>query len=263
MWGGLFIGTSSDGLDIYFLDVGQGDASLVRLPGEVDILIDGGKDKSVLSELARALPDSDRYIDLVILSHTQLDHFGGLIDVLGRYRVGAFIHNGVPANVSAWHDLEKVIYEKGVRSVMVREGDKVTHGQSRLAILGPAKEFLDSKDLNDTSVVVMLSSENSRSLFTADIGFRVEEYLAKKYDLSSDVLKVGHHGSKYSSGSLFLSASIPAVSVISAGKNSYGHPTAEAIKRIKTTGSEVFRTDQDGTVRLNIKDGRAKIYSLK
>lgn len=262
-WGAIVSRAHSAGLNMYFLDVGQGDSSLAILPGGVKVLIDGGPDKAVLDSLEKVLPPGDRYIDLVILTHPQLDHFGGLIDVLKRYQVGMFLHNGREGSADAWPYLKQVLEEKNISMFLLAEGDRIVHAGSRLNILSPNREFLKSKELNDTCIVAELISGGMKALFSADIGFNVEEYLIKKYDIDADVLKVGHHGSRFSSGKNFLSEVTPLLASVSSGKNRYGHPTPAALNRLSSAGSEVYRTDQEGTIHLNINDGTIKAYSIK
>ncbi|MBI2592815.1 MAG: hypothetical protein HYW37_01465 [Candidatus Colwellbacteria bacterium] len=109
----------------------------------------------------------------------------------------------------------------------------------------------------------MLLSEGARILFACDIGLKVEDYLEKSYDINVDVLKVAHHGSKYSSGQNFLAEATPAVSVIQVGKNRYGHPTLKALGRLAAVGSSIYRNDLNGTVHLKIKDGVLSVFTEK
>lgn len=251
-------------LKIYFFDVGQGDSQLVVLPGGVKVLIDGGLPNGrVLGELARALPPTDRYIDLVVMSHSQLDHFGGLVDVLKRYRVGAFLWNGREGDTKAFSELEKVIQENDIQSFVLVEGDTIRYEDSRFNVLMPTPRFLESKELNDTSFVLELLSNGSITLFTGDIGMDVEKELLDVYDLDIDVLKVAHHGSKYSSAASFLDAVRPRIAVIEVGRNSYGHPTRQTLDRLQDIGASVYRTDRDGTVELVVEGGSVKIYRFK
>ena len=264
VWGSIAVKASPTELNVYFLDVGQGDSSLIVLPGGVKVLIDGGPaNKSVLGELDKVLPAADRYIDLVMLTHPQLDHFGGLTDVLKRYRVGAFIHNGRDGDTEAWEYFKKVFKEQGIMTILLKEGDKISFASSKIDILSPNAEFMKSQELNDTGLVAEVFSEGAKILFSADIGFKVEEYLTRKYDMDVDVLKVGHHGSRFSSGSSFLSEVTPLMASISSGKNNYGHPTPAAMKRLSDSGSEVYSTDQEGTIHLNAMNGEIRAYSLK
>src|SRR3989344_4806409 len=124
-WG--ITGAPSAALNVYFLDVGQGDSTLTVLPGGVKILTDGGPDKSVLSGLGKTLSPTDRYIDLVILSHPELDHFTGLISVLERYRVGAFIWNGRERDNDSWRELQAVLESKDVPVIVLGDNDKIIY----------------------------------------------------------------------------------------------------------------------------------------
>ena len=238
------LNASKEDFKIYFLDVGQGDSALVVLPGGVKMLIDGGPPNGKLLEnLGKILSPTERYIDLVMLSHAQLDHFGGLIEVLNRYRVGAFLDNGRPGEVKAYADLEAVIKKNSIRRIVLAAKDKINYMDSRFKILSPDAEFLTSKELNDTAIVAELSSNNAIALFTGDIGFDVEKALVKNYSLSADILKAAHHGSKYSSGNGFLSELKPKIAVIGVGKNSYGHPTKETLGRLTNIGAKIYRSD--------------------
>ncbi|MEK7086731.1 MAG: ComEC/Rec2 family competence protein [Patescibacteria group bacterium] len=247
-----------DDLKLYFLDVGQGDSELAILPGGAKILIDGGPPNGkVLENLARILPPNERYIDLVMVSHAQLDHFGGLIEVLRRYRVGAFLWNGRDGNSKAWAEFKKILEEYSVRGIVLTAPDKIHYGESQFEILAPLPKFLKSEELNDTAIVAKLSSKNSEILFTGDIGFGVEKALPAS---DVDILKVAHHGSKYSSGAEFLSAVKPEIAVIEVGKNNYGHPTEETLSRLENAGAKTYRTDRDGTIKFLINGQTIKIF---
>ena len=243
--------------EIYFLDVGQGDSELIILPGGAKVLIDAGNpDGKVLKTLAEVLPPHDRYIDILFMTHPQLDHFGGFIDVLKNYEVGAFIGNGRKGTAGAYPELIAELKRKGVSYVRLEEGDRILYGGAEMDILSPSGHNLLSAELNDTSLVTLLKDKNFRALFTADIGFNVESELMKKYDLSADILKVGQHGSRFSSGVEFLKAVNPKVAVIEVGKNNYGHPTPSALARLKSAtatagqaGAQVFSTLEFHTMR--------------
>lgn len=253
--------SADEDLKLYFLSVGQGDSELVVLPGGVKVLIDGGQPNGrVLEELNKILPPADRYLDLVIMSHPQLDHFGGLIEVLKRYRVGAFLWSGREGEITAFSDLKNVLTDNSVRTVVLSAGDKINYRESRFDILSPSPSLLGSKELNDTSIVAELSSNNSRVLFTGDIGASIEEALASGGTGDIDILKVAHHGSKFSSSANFLTAVRPELAVIGVGKNSYGHPTNQALGRLGEAGAKIYRTDKDGTVELIIDGEKIRIF---
>jgi competence protein ComEC len=263
IWTQIVFGGPNKNTEIYFLDVGQGDSELVVLPGKVRMLIDAGPNKKVLDELADVLPPYDRYIDIVALSHPQLDHFGGLIDVLKRYEVGAFIYNGRRGEIAAFGDLEKIINKKKIPAIVLEEKDKIKYQDSRFDILSPSGGLLSSAELNDTTLVMRLLSQGVKILFTGDIDSKIEESLAQRYDLDIDVLKVSHHGSKFSSSEEFLKIATPLISVIGVGKNSYGHPAKQALSRLASVGSQIFRTDKDGTIKLEINSGQINIFKEK
>jgi competence protein ComEC len=262
VWWQIFFSDSDNNLlRLYFLDVGQGDSEFIRFPGGVDVLIDGGPPNGkVLEELSSILSPGDTYIDIVIMSHPQLDHFGGLIDVLKKYRVGVFVGSGRVGDTTAYDELGRVLEERGVPYVALREGDAIRNKNVLLDIIGPHARDFSSKELNNTSLVAMLSYNNFRALYTGDIGFDVEKNLLTTHDLRADVLKVPHHGSKFSSGSAFLAEIHPKVAVIGVGKNSYGHPTDEAIKRLRESGASVFRTDQGGTIAIEVAADYMNIF---
>lgn len=263
IWSQIIFNGPNKNTEIYFFDIGQGDSELVVLPNNVKVLIDGGPNKKILSELSSVLSPTDIYIDLIILSHPQLDHFAGLIDVLRRYKVGAFIYNGRSGEAKAFYDLKKAIKESNAAAVVLAQGDKIKYEENVFDVLSPPKEFLTSEELNDTTLVLRLNVGNFRALFTGDIGENIEKYLAENFDIGIDILKVGHHGSKFSSSEKFLVEASPLISAIEVGKNSYGHPTAQTLARLADIKSQIFRTDLDGTIKLAIHNNTINIFKRK
>lgn len=261
VWQAIVSGGGAENLELYFLNVGQGDSQLVNLPGNVQILIDGGRGPKVLSELARVLPPQDRYIDLVIATHPDFDHFGGLIDVLKTYKVGAVITNGRKGVAAAFGDFEKVIQEKGIPEINFVAGDKIKYEDMALETLWPLPWAVAGKKVNESGIVFLLKQDGLRALYTADIGFETERALIRKYDLSAQVLKVGHHGSRFSSSPEFLKAVNPKISVIEVGKNTYGHPTPAALGRLADIGAQIFRTDFNGTIKMIFDGDSIRIYN--
>lgn len=247
-------------LRLYFLDVGQGDSEFIELPGGVQILIDGGPPNGkILEELGEILPAHDRYLDLVIVSHPQLDHFAGLVEVLKRYRVGLLIHNGRSGLASPFNALKEAIGENNVKTLRLAAGDEIRYLDSIINILSPDSTLVGDRELNDTSLVLELNSKNTKSLFTGDIGPKAENYLTNLLTYEVNILKVAHHGSKFSSSANFLNAVRPELAIIEVGKNSYGHPTPETLSRLNAVGAKIYRTDQDGTVKLVIDGENIKI----
>jgi competence protein ComEC len=144
---------------------------------------------------------------------------------------------------------------------VIRDGDVIRYNDARMQILGPNKISLNDKEVNESSIVALLSVDGVRALFTGDIGTKTERQLIERYHLLSDILKVPHHGSKYSSSNIFLEAASPRAAFIGVGKNSYGHPTSEVLARFESIGSKIFRTDMQGTLKVIIRDGKIAIYS--
>lgn len=253
---------SPEGAAVSFLDVGQGDAALVTLGGEVQILIDGGPPHGqLLEELGALLPPTDRTIELVVLTHPELDHYGGLIDLLRRYEVGAFVDTGVGKEVDAYRALLAAMTAAPVRRITLRAGDRIRYGDSRFTVFSPDDRRAAARAKNDTSLVLALETGGARFLFTGDISAEVERALIPFVEAPFDVLKVAHHGSKFSSDAGFLTAVRPAVAVIEVGKNSYGHPTRETLGRLEDAGARIYRTDRHGTVTVRVGKGELQVFA--
>jgi competence protein ComEC len=256
--------SKSGNAEIYFLDVGQGDSELVIFPGGARALIDGGPGKKTAQALDSIIPQFDRRVDLLILSHPEADHFSGMIDVLKRYEAGAFIWSGQPGQTEAFNDLIGEIGRQKIKSVSVSAGDKIRQGDSVFEVLSPYGKSAGAMSANEASLVLKFSSNGGEALFTGDIGFFSEKTVYSGYDLSGiDVLKVAHHGSKNSSSENFLAAVSPALAVIEVGKNSYGHPAKEALLRLASIGTQVLRTDEDGTIKIVFENGKMEISKKK
>jgi len=262
-------------LEVDVLDVGQGDAILIKSQYGQNILIDGGSDGSVIKRLGENLPWWDRTIDLMVLTHPHDDHVAGEIDVLKRYKVRKIIYTGVTHTSPDYLEWLRIIKEKKVPLVIIDHEQTIFLGEnSRLEILYPLVNFAGKsvKDLNDSSMVIKLVNGENKFLFTGDAGVIVERALTPnpspatavvgegsllKNDLSADVLKVGHHGSDTSTSEEFLNAVQPQIAVIPVGKdNQFGHPSLRTINKLQRIGAKILRTDLDGTVGF-ISDGKS------
>ena len=255
LWHGISVADSGRNA-VYFLDIGQGDAELITLAspsggGGIKILNDTGRNRKILNALDGALGKmNDKYIDLIILSHEDADHSGGTIDVIKNYGIGAIIYNGRQADSDVFAELIKTASEKDIPLIVLLEGDSIRYGDAVLSIISPDDELL-GEDSNEASIVFMLSLAHAKALFTGDIGWLAENILLKKgYELRADILKVGHHGSKKSSGDNFIANVRPAISGIGVGGNSYGHPAERVLNTLTLAGSKIFRTDRDGTIKI-------------
>lgn len=246
---------SPKNLEVDFLDVGQGDAILIKTPAGQNILIDGGPDKTVVKRLGENLPWWDKRIDLMILTHPHDDHVTGLVEVLKRYRVKRILYTGATHNAPNYLAWLKTVRDKKVPLTIIDKEQTIALGEEvKLKILYPNQSLLNKtlSDLNDSSIVMQLIYDRNKFLLTGDAGLEVEKILlASGADLSADVLKVGHHGSQYSTSQEFLEKVKPRVAVILVGKdNDFGHPNLRIIKRLERIGARIFRTDEEGTIRV-------------
>ena len=226
------------------------------------MLIDGGPvNGRVRKNLELILPAADHRIDLVMISHPQLDHFGGLLEIMENYDVGAVLSPSIEGESEFWREFERIRKSKGVPRIFLKEGDRIIYGGSEFSVLSPSAGFV--KDINDMSIAGILTAGGFKAFFGGDMGSQKETELARKYNLDVDILKVSHHGSKYSSDGGFLKEASPSVSVIEVGKNSYGHPTKEALSRLAASGSKIFRTDSAGFVKIFLERGKLLVYTQK
>ena len=248
-------------LRVYFLDVGQGDSTLIVTPSGRQMLIDGGPDGDATSAaLAEAMSRGDRSLDLMVRTHLDSDHSHGLLAVLDRYSVGAVVVGPSPPESEVQPQWEQRLRQHNIVAVEVREGYSIQLDKEvELMVLNPPPDRLMGESNND-SVAMRLTYGNVSVLLAADMEEEAEERLATGgADLFSTVLKVGHHGSSTSTTQRFLDAVGPAVAVISAGPdNPYGHPATSVLERLeRSLGAEnVYRTDLHGTVEV-VSDGKS------
>ncbi len=249
-----------DRLRIVFLDIGQGDSILIESPTGNQILIDGGLNRKVLEALGKEIPFYDRSIDAVIATHPDADHIGGLPSVLKRHRVVNYFDNGMTSDTSLFEELDKEIINKKILYFKATQGTLIDiGGGAYLRILSPVVNTGD--DTNKNSIVAKLYFGGTSVLLTGDAPLETENIIVKKYfkELESDILKVAHHGSKYSLSEAFLSAVSPVESIISVNRdNRYGHPNIEVLDFLKEIKSEVLQTYEEGNIVFE-SDG----YSLK
>jgi competence protein ComEC len=250
-------------LHVAFLDVGEGDATLITTPRGQQILVDGGPSPTALtSGLGQEMPFWDRSIDLVVMTHADADHITGLVEVLRRYHVGGWLDNGRPVGQAIYEECQTELDRERVARSVVQAGAKIDLGGGAvLTVLNPGKLPDPSRDTqsdaNDQSVALRLTWGQASILLMGDIGAEAESSLIwSKQPLSADVLKLAHHGSNGSSTAEFLAAVQPAYAVISAGAgNRFGHPATTVVDRLTQLGVAILRTDQVGRIEL-ITDGQ-------
>jgi len=248
-------------LSVYFLDVGQGDSELLVF-GNKTILIDAGETDMgdrVVSDLKRF---GVTRIDLLVATHPHSDHIGGMQKVLAAFPVGEVLDTGLPSSSPIYEHFLETVDKKHIPYTLAEQGEIIDLDPAlRILVLSPPKERFGD-DPNQNSIVLRISYGTITILLTGDIGGEAEKALTKTgYALDAQILKVGHHGSEYSSSPAFLARVHPEVAVISVGKdNPYGHPHDKTLKNLENAGVTVYRTDRDGTVLVRT-DGIS--YSVK
>ena len=262
--------------DVIFVDVGQGDCAHIKAGSGVDLMFDSGgsekKDVGMDTLMPYFLGNGVSEIDMAVISHLHTDHYGGLLTLKNAVKIKRLALSAVYEPMK-----EKIYEETGVppeNMLFLKAGDIVDAGGGvTLRVLAPAagsrseyeKILADNEDENKLSLIVKAEYKGRSVLFTGDIDSEYEKKLVDIYGniqeqsgapgvggLHSDILKIAHHGSKYSSSDDFLSAVAPSVSVIQVGRNLYGHPTSEALERIEEQGSLMFRNDTDGAVMVRL-----------
>jgi competence protein ComEC len=244
-----------DKLHVSFLDVGQGDAVLIQR-GNQQILIDGGPSpQKIILELGDRMPFWDRTIDLLVLTHPHSDHLAGLVEVMRRYRVERVLFNGMYDESPLYSEWQRLIDENGIETIVAFRGQQIKPGNGIIIdVCHPPADHMGNteSDIDNNSVVLRLSVGDVTFLFTGDIMTAAErELIMNNVCLSSDILKVGHHGSDTSSSAEFLAAVGLRVAVISCGEdNKFKCPSVEVLSRLENgTGEiDIFRTDRDGTI---------------
>ncbi len=258
-------------LHITVCNVGQGDATYILFPDGHDMLIDGGPDEAkIMACLGRHMPFWDRAIDLILLTHAEADHYGGLASVVRRFTVGSFLSSGIKGTSERFVSLERDIQRSGTQPVSVRSGTVIRIGSTVIRVIWPSAEQRirmgsDSgvsvasdraKHLNDGSIVLSLRYGDFDALFPGDADTRVESaYVGSPLaDNTVELLKVPHHGSRTAMDHAFLDWVHPAIAVVSVGKNSFGHPAPEILNSLADERSRVLRTDHDGDIEI-VSDG--------
>jgi len=239
---------------LIFFNIGQGDSALIKFENNQTVLVDCSKDRSVLYKLGEYLPFWQRTLDYLIITHFDLDHYGGCIDILKRYKVKNVFINGVLGTDEYYQTfsslLDKKISKGETKVLVINKLSELKIASSSLTFLWP----LSSADIagdNNNSIIFNLKHKNSSVLFAADLEEKGEKLLLKEYEkklnfINAYILKVSHHGSVGASSEDFLKAVSPIEAVISVGKNDFGHPSLRIIKRLERLGVKIWRTDLQG-----------------
>lgn len=257
VWAGVFSTYKADtnqskNLQIYFLNVGQGDSEYIKFPNGEDVLIDGGPDNLVLGELGKAMNFGDHEINLVILTHPHADHVTGLIEVLKRYKVDEIWESGVDYPSATYDVWKSLISDQKITDDFVTAGTAKQFGEIKLSVIYPLSSIKNQTidNVNNASVVTELDDNQFSVLFTGDLEKTVQPEIYSKLHAVT-VLKVDHHGSNNGTDDAWLKILRPAVAVIEVGaQNTYGHPAKPVIDLLKNYAAQIYRTDQNGTVRI-------------
>ena len=257
---------SDNFLKVYFLDIGQGDSILIETPNRTQILIDAGPNNKVISELSEIIPFFDKTIDIIIPTHSDLDHVGGFPEILRRYEIKNYFDSGFVDDDNLNKEIKTLIEkEKNINVKKINRGEKIILDQENdisFEVLWPSTDYKTS-DNNDRSIILRLDYGKTSFLFTGDASSKIEKIIIENSTgtdiLNVDILKAGHHGSKTSSGLDFLEKVSPELTIISAGKdNKFGHPNKEVIENLQKINSEIKNTADNG--RILIKSDGEKYW---
>lgn len=240
------------GLTFAMLDVGQGDALFIESPTGTQVLVDAGPARKILGPLSRVMSPFDRSIDAVVITNPDADHISGFSDILKRYKVGLVLEPGTINDSKVYKNLKDKVDSKNIPNILAKKGMKLDLGGGVFVdILFPDRD-VSTWDSNDGSVVARLSYGDTSIMLTGDSTIKTEKIILeqlKNEELKSTILKVGHHGSRTSSGDVFVKAVTPAYALISDGKdNKYGHPHGEVLDVLSSVGAKILRTDMLGNI---------------
>jgi competence protein ComEC len=257
----LNLGNNHKGLlFVSFLDIGQGDAIFIQAPNGRQILVDGGPDKILLRELGKVMSIFDRSIDAIMITNPDKDHIGGFINLMQRYGVDTLIEPGTISPSDTYKTVETLAKDKNINKVIARRGMNIILDKERnvyIHILFPDHD-VSKQSTNDGSIIAKLTFGETSVLLQGDAPQNSERYLfyLNKTELDSDILKVGHHGSRTSTDRDYVLAASPRFAVISLGKdNKYGHPHKETMDTLNALNIPILRTDIEGRISFE-SDGK-------
>jgi competence protein ComEC len=246
-----------DALTVRFFDVGQGDAALVTTPAGATVLVDGGPDEDQVATELSAL--GVKRLDVVVASHPHADHVVGIPSVLARFQVGVVLQPGCPSTSGLQVDVDRAIADERIDVRTPWAGESFVVGDVRLDVLSPHECYAGTEsDTNNDALVIRLTRGDDVVLFATEPEQPAQEWLLEQrdagLDLTADVLKVPHHGAATSVDAFFDAVAAP-VAVVSVGENSYGHPVPTTMTALTDARSDVWRTDEHGTITVTFHDG--------
>ncbi|MFF2754960.1 MBL fold metallo-hydrolase [Psychrobacillus sp. NPDC058041] len=234
-------------MSVHFIDVGQGDSIFIQSPEGRSMLIDSGKKEAGKEVVAYLREQGVEKLDYVVATHPDADHIGGLIPVLNSISINNFVDSGKVHTSQTYEKMLQLILDKKIPYIVPSRGDTIPlDSKIKITVLNAGE---DSKDNNEASIVLKVQYGEVSFLLTGDADINVESSMLKEFDLRSTVLKAGHHGSNTSSSDAFIRSVKPKVTILSYGKdNSYGHPNAEVVTRLKNVKSQVYATAEVGNI---------------
>lgn len=243
----------TNAVQVSFLDIGQGDSIFFRTPDDYFLLIDGGPNMSVLEQLADVMPRYNRTIDLMVLTHPHADHVNGLVEVLKRFDVKRVMLTGTPSKNPYYQELFKLCDKFKIPIYFGQAKNDIKFGKYMyLDIVWPDRSMIGKpfNNLNNASLTIRAITPNHIIFLGGDAEVEEEhEMLNFGFDLSADILKAGHHGSKTASSAEFLDAVTPNTAVIQSGEdNSFGHPHKETLEKFLKRAIKVRRNDIEGRI---------------
>lgn len=248
---------TTEGMEVHFLDVGQGDSVFIDIPEGPKLLIDGGDREQGATVVKHLQELGIERLDYLIATHPHADHIGGLPEVIENFDIGQVFMPKVSHTTVSFEKLLRAIKEKGLKIQSAKAGVTLAQGEyGHIAFLGPLRDY--GEELNNWSAILKVTYFGQELLLMGDAEREVESELLVRYpDLSADILKVGHHGSYTSSINEFLDQVKPGYAIVSSGAgNSYGHPHEATLKKLRKRGIQILRTDLEGTIVFNVtKDG--------
>lgn len=249
-------------LNLVFIDVGQGDAILIKSPSGKNILIDGGPDSDLAEKISKFIAYRNNKIDLMIITHPHRDHYYGLISVIKKYKTQKIIYSGIDVNLSDYNYMKKIISDYNLELIKPQMGDKYEIDKNLHFQIIYMPKTRTVENLNDASVSIKLTYKNFDAIFNGDASCEIENIILKNnQNLKSEIFKASHHGSKYSNCDNLLNSIKPELTIIQSGAlNKFGHPHQEAVDRILKSGSQILRNDELGDV---IIESNGENYQLK
>jgi Predicted hydrolase (metallo-beta-lactamase superfamily) len=242
-------------MKVSYIDVGQGDSILVQVNGKT-LLIDAGPNDSTDKLMSYLNKQNIKKLDFIVATHPHEDHIGAMDTVIKKYNIGEFYAPKKMTTTKTFENMITALKSKNIKINTAAAGVSLDLGKNvKCEMIAPNGK--DYENLNNYSAVIKITYGNSKFLFMGDTEKLSEkEILNKNYDISCDVLKLGHHGSSSSSSKAFLDKTAPKIAIVSCGKNNdYGHPHKETLEEMKKRNVQVYRTDIDGSIVL-ISDGK-------